>query len=68
MQRLGVRVETIEATLGHRSGVFRGIVSTYQQHNYADERCAALTAWADHIERLVSGELAPVLVFPGGGR
>ena len=68
LQRLGVRVETIEATLGHRSGVFRGIVSTYQHHDYADERRAALTKWADHVERLISGELAPVLAFPGGGR
>jgi integrase len=57
LQRLGVRVEVIEATLGHRSGLFRGIVSTYQRHDFADERRVALQRWADHVEQLAAGKL-----------
>lgn len=52
LQRLGVRVEVIEATLGHRSGVFRGIVSTYQRHDFAREKAAALKLWGEHIAKL----------------
>ena len=67
LQRLGVRVEVIEATLGHRSGVFRGITSVYQRHEYAEEKRHALQAWADHVGQLVSG--APVAkVVPISGR
>jgi integrase len=55
LQRLGVRVEVIEATLGHRSGVFRGITSIYQRHDFAHEKCVALQRWADHVEQLVAG-------------
>ena len=56
LQRLGVRVEVIEATLGHRSGVFRGITSIYQRHDFADEKRAALQRWADHVEQLAAGK------------
>jgi integrase len=56
LQRLGVRVEVIEAVLGHRSGVFRGITSIYQRHDFADEKRVALQRWADHIEQLVDGK------------
>jgi integrase len=58
LQRLGVRVEVIEATLGHRSGVFRGIVSTYQCHDFAAEKRAALDAWGNHIASVVAGRLS----------
>jgi integrase len=64
LQALGVRIEVIEATLGHMSGTFRGIVGTYQKHDYAAERRAALTKWADHIERLAEGEKPPDLALP----
>ncbi len=61
LQRLGVRVEVIEATLGHRSGVFRGITSIYQRHDFADEKRAALEAWGRHVEGLVIRTSANVL-------
>jgi integrase len=61
LQRLGYSVELIEVILGHRSGVFRGIVSTYQRHGYDAEKRAALEAWARHIEALVTGKPAKVL-------
>ena len=68
LQRLGVRLEVIEATLGHRSGSFRGIVGTYQVHDYANERRIALQQWADHVARLVGGEPAKIVQFKGGAR
>jgi integrase len=45
MQRLGVSVPVIEKALNHISGTFRGIVGTYQQHDYADEVGIALQKW-----------------------
>ena len=65
LQRLGVRIEVIEATLGHLSGSFRGIVGTYQRHDFADEKRAALDRWAAHVEQIVSGKLAKVLSLHG---
>jgi integrase len=61
MQRLGVPVPVVEKALNHISGTFRGIVSTYQQHDYRDEIAIALQKWADHVERLVGGKPAKVV-------
>jgi integrase len=61
MQRLGVSVPVIEKALNHISGTFRGIVGTYQQHDYADEVRIALQKWADHVERIVGGKPADVV-------
>ena len=61
MQRLGVSVPVVEKALNHVSGTFRGIVSTYQQHDYADEIAIALQKWSDHVERLVGGKPAKVV-------
>ena len=36
LQRLGVRLEAIEAVLGHISGSRLGIVGTYQRHGKLD--------------------------------
>jgi integrase len=56
MARLGASVPVIEKALNHQSGVFRGIVSTYQTHDYADEIRIALQRWADRVDAIVSGE------------
>jgi integrase len=61
MQRLGITIPVVERALNHKSGVFRGIVSTYQTHDYADEVRAALQRWADHVEQLVTGKSAKVI-------
>jgi integrase len=61
MQRLGVPVPVIEKALNHQSGVFRGIVGTYQTHDYADQVRIAFERWADHVEALVSGKPAKVV-------
>jgi integrase len=56
LQRLGARLETIEAVLGHVSGSRRGIVGTYQRHAFETEARAALESWGRHVEALLSGE------------
>jgi integrase len=61
MARLGTSVPVIEKALNHQSGVFRGIVSTYQTHDYADEIHIALQRWGDHVEQIVGGRPAKVI-------
>jgi len=61
LQRLGVRVEVIEATLGHLSGSIRGVVQVYQRYDFADEKRSALARWADHIEQLTTGKPAKIV-------
>jgi integrase len=60
MQRLGTPVPVVEKALNHASGTFRGIVSTYQRHDYADDVRVALQRWADHVELLVAGKPAKI--------
>jgi integrase len=52
MQKLGIAVPVIEKCLNRVSGTFRGIVGTYQQHDYAAEIAIALQKWGDHVEQL----------------
>lgn len=52
LARLGVSLPVVERLLNHVSGSFGGIVSTYQHHQFDDEKRAALTTWAAHIEAL----------------
>lgn len=65
-QRLGIRFEVTEAVLNHVSGASRsGIAAVYQRHNWAEEKRAALTAWAEFLDRLVSPpEADNVVQFP----
>jgi integrase len=54
LQRLGARLEVIEAVLGHVSGSRGGIVGLYQRHRFEEEARAALVAWGEHVARLLS--------------
>jgi integrase len=56
MARLGIQLPVIEKILNHRSGTFRGIVGVYQRHTFAEEKRTALSAWASHVETVVSGK------------
>jgi len=62
MQRLGVSVPVVEKALNHQGGIFRGIVSTYQTHDYADDVRIAFQKWGDHIEDLVAGRKSTKVV------
>jgi integrase len=55
MARLGIPVRVTEAVLNHVSGTGGGIVGVYQRHDYADEKCNALEAWARFVADLVEG-------------
>jgi hypothetical protein len=65
MQRLGISIPVVEKALNHQSGVFRGIVSTYQTHDYADEIRIALQKWADRVEEIIGGKPAKVVALRG---
>jgi integrase len=62
MQRLGARLEAIEAVLGHVSGTRAGIVGVYQRHRFEAEAREALTAWGAHLDRLLDPAPAAVVV------
>ena len=42
--------------LNHISGSRGGIAGVYQRHDWANEKRAALDAWAAHVLALVSGK------------
>lgn len=54
LQRLGVRFEVTEAVLNHISGSKGGVAGIYQRHDWKTEKRAALTAWANHVEKLLT--------------
>ena len=56
LQRLGVRLEVMEATLNHISGSRAGIAGVYQRHDWAAEKRAALDAWAAHVVAAAEGQ------------
>lgn len=56
MARLGIPVRVTKAVLNHASGTGGGIVGVYQRHDYADEKRAALEAWARFVADLTGGE------------
>ena len=58
LQRLGVKLETIEAILGHTSGSRSGVIGVYQRYSFADEARHAITAWSVELDRIVTG-IAP---------
>ena len=53
LARLGVDRVVAECVLGHR---MPGVAGIYDRHDYVPEMRAALQRWADHVERIVSGE------------
>ena len=51
LQRLKVEPHIIEACLNHAPPKLQ---RTYQLHDYADEKLAALNRWAAHVDAIVS--------------
>lgn len=49
LQRLGMRLEVVEAVLGHVSGSRAGVVGIYQRHSFDDEKRSALEAWDRYL-------------------
>ncbi|MCA3439243.1 MAG: integrase arm-type DNA-binding domain-containing protein [Rhodobacter sp.] len=65
MARLGIAVRVTEAVLNHVSGTGGGIVAVYQRHDFADEKRAALEAWARFVLQLVEGTGGNVVQIAG---
>jgi integrase len=57
LSRLGCPSEVGEAVLGHSK---KGIVGTYDLHQYESECRNWLQVWADHLDGLVSDNVVPI--------
>ena len=56
LERLGVRLQVVEALLGHTAGSRAGVVGIYQLHTYEEEKRAALEKWAENIASLTTAD------------
>lgn len=65
LAKMGIAVRVTEAVLNHVSGTGGGIVAVYQLHDYADEKRAALDAWARRVAALIEGEAGNVVHLVG---
>jgi integrase len=63
-QKLGTRFEVAEAILNHVGGSRAGVAGIYLRHDWADEKRAALDAWARRLREIASDEAAPTNVIP----
>ena len=64
MAEIGVAPHVIEAVVNHVWGHKGGIAGIYNRAQYVEEKRTALQRWADHLDRIVSGETtANVLAF-----
>jgi integrase len=64
--RLGIAVHVVEAALNHKSGSIKGIAAVYNRYSYDTEKRAAMTAWARHVQVIVSGEAAANIILLRG--
>lgn len=58
MARLGIAVHVVEAILNHRTGAISFVAASYSRYDYADEKRAALEAWARYVTQLVTPDAA----------
>lgn len=56
MAGLGIAPHVVEAILNHKSGTIKGVAAVYNRYSYADEKKAALVAWARKLETIVGGK------------
>jgi integrase len=49
MADIGIQSHIIEAVLNHISGHKAGVAGVYNRSTYANEKRAALDAWANHL-------------------
>ncbi|MBB4231521.1 tyrosine-type recombinase/integrase [Rhizobium mongolense] len=54
MARLSVAIHVLEAVLNHTSGSIKGVAAVYNRYDYASEKRAALTAWADYVTSITA--------------
>ena len=56
LQRLGIKLEVIEALLNHVSGSRAGIVGVYQRHRYEAEMREAVRVFDEWFSKVIVGE------------
>lgn len=56
MASLGIPPHVVEAVENRVSGIFSGVVGTYNRHDYLPEKREALQRWADHVAKIVAGD------------
>lgn len=62
MARLAHPPHVVAAVLNHAPGSVMGVSAVYVRHRFADEKRAALDAWAREIERVILGRGEPKVV------
>jgi integrase len=62
MNEIGVAPHVVEAVVNHVSGTKAKVAGIYNRAAYRTEKAAALQRWADHLERLTSGQRAENVV------
>jgi integrase len=62
MAGLGIAPHVVEAALNHKSGTIKGVAAVYNRYSYAEEKKAALDAWARRLDTIVSGKPAANVV------
>jgi integrase len=55
MAGIGIPPHVVEAVLNHKSGTIKGVAAVYNRYSYAIEKRAALGAWAQRLETIVTG-------------
>jgi integrase len=61
MHAIGIQPHIVEACLNHISGAKAGVAGVYNRAAYEPEKRAALIQWAEHVERVASGQAATVV-------
>jgi integrase len=64
LSAIGVAPHVTDRVLNHSSGQISGIARVYNRFEFLAERQAALTGWAQHIERLIRPALSNVVELP----
>lgn len=65
LARIGQPIHVVEAVLNHRSGAISGVAAVYIRHEFADEKRAALSAWARTVMALVEPQESNVIELAG---
>jgi integrase len=60
LARLGFDSIVVDKILAHQPAKLKGVASVYQRHSFAQERAAALDAWAAHILGIEAANVVPL--------
>jgi integrase len=61
-QKLNIRLEVAENTLGHSSGSRSGVVGVYARYGFEKESKEAVEIWANYIDDLLNGRVEEKVV------